>query len=40
MGNIDVPTLGNQRTLINAITDWGKSTEYGNTFDSIMKKVA
>jgi len=37
--NVDIPTLWNQRTLINAITDWGATTEYWNTFSNIMKKV-
>jgi len=37
---IDIPTLWNQRTLINAITDWGKTTEFWNTFSNVMKKVS
>lgn len=40
IGEINVPTLGNQRTLINAMTDWGSTTQFGNTFSNIMKKVA
>lgn len=36
---IDIPTLWNQRTLINAITDWGQTTEFWNTFSNVMKKV-
>jgi len=40
LGVIDVPTLWNQRALINSITDWGASTQFGNTFSSTMKKVA
>ena len=39
LGKIDIPTLGNQRTLINSITDWGAKTEYGDTFSSVMKKA-
>lgn len=39
LGEIDIPTLGNQRTLINSITDWGAKTEYGDTFSSVMKKA-
>lgn len=34
-----MPTLGNQRTLINTITDWGAKTEYGDTFSAVMKKA-
>lgn len=40
IGNIDIPTLGNQRTLINAVTDWGSTTQFWNTFSNVMKKVA
>lgn len=40
IGQVDIPTLGNQRTLINAMTDWGSTTQFGNTFSSTMKKVA
>lgn len=36
---IDIPTLWNQRTLINAITDWWQTTEFWNTFSNVMKKV-
>ena len=40
LGKIDMPTLGNQRTLINTITDWGAKTEYWDTFSAVMKKAA
>lgn len=39
IGKIDIPTLGNQKTLINSLTDWGSTTQFGDTFSSTMKKV-
>jgi len=37
---IDIPTLWIQRTLINTTIDWGKTTEFWNTFSNVMKKVS
>lgn len=39
MWNIDVPTLGKQRAILNANTQWWPASQYGDTFNSVMKKA-